>query len=102
MLRTQVLGIGSYVPERVVTNDELRFLDDKHVRQETATIETNDEWIIQRTGIRERRYVPNDGTWATSDLAKQAAERALADAGVDAKEIDCIIFATLSPDITFP
>jgi 3-oxoacyl-[acyl-carrier-protein] synthase-3 len=102
MIRTQVLGIGSYVPERVITNDELRFLDEKHVRQETPTIETSDEWIQQRTGIKERRYVPNDATVGTSDLAKQAAERALADAGVSAKELDCIIFATLSPDITFP
>ena len=102
MIRTQVLGIGSYVPERVVTNDELRFLNDKHIRQETPTIETNDEWIIQRTGIKERRYVPNDATVGTSDLALFAGKKALADAGVDAKEIDCIIFATLSPDITFP
>jgi 3-oxoacyl-[acyl-carrier-protein] synthase III len=101
MIRTQVLGIGSYVPEHVVTNDELRFLDEKHVRQETPTIETNDEWIQQRTGIKERRFV-SDGTTATSDLAKRAAEKALADAGVSAKELDCIILATLSPDITFP
>jgi 3-oxoacyl-[acyl-carrier-protein] synthase-3 len=102
MIRTQVLGIGSYVPERVVTNDELRFLDDKHVRQEAPTIDTTDAWIQQRTGIKERRYVPNDGSVGTSDLAKQAADRALADAGVSAKDLDCIIFATLSPDITFP
>ena len=62
MIRAKVLGIGSYVPERVVTNDELRYLNDQHVRQETVTIETNDEWVQQRTGIRERRYVPNDGS----------------------------------------
>jgi 3-oxoacyl-[acyl-carrier-protein] synthase-3 len=102
MIRTQVLGIGSYVPDRVVTNDELRFLDDKHVRQETPTIETNDEWIKQRTGIESRRYVPNDASVGTSDLALRATNLALEEAGVSPKEIDCIIFATLSPDIHFP
>lgn len=102
MIRTQVLGIGSYVPERVVTNDELRFLDDKHVRQESPTIETNDEWIQVRTGIKERRYVPNDASVGTSDLALAAARTALAEAKVEPKELDCIIFATLSPDIHFP
>jgi 3-oxoacyl-[acyl-carrier-protein] synthase-3 len=102
MIRTQVLGIGSYVPDRVVTNDELRFLDEKHVRQETPTIETSDEWIHQRTGIRERRFVPNDASMGTSDMALLSSKRALADAKCDAKEIDCIILATLSPDIHFP
>jgi 3-oxoacyl-[acyl-carrier-protein] synthase-3 len=100
MIRTQVLGIGSYVPDRVVPNDEIRFLNDRHERQETQVTETNNEWIIQRTGIRERRYVePGTGT---SDLALIASQRALADAGVDAKDIDCIILGTLSPDIHFP
>lgn len=102
MIRTKVLGLGSYVPDRVVTNDEITFLDDKHVKQATAQTETNDAWIRQRTGIEQRRYVPNDGTWATSDLALQATNRALADAQLEAKDIDCIIFATLSPDIHFP
>ena len=102
MIRTQVLGIGSYVPDRVVTNEEIPFLDQHHVRQEAQQTETNDAWIQQRTGIRERRYVPNDGTVATSDLAREAAQRALADAGVAARDVDCIIFATLSPDIHFP
>lgn len=102
MLRTKILGLGSYVPDRVVSNDELRFLDDKHVRQAAPQIETSDEWIQKRTGILERRYVPNDGSTATSDLALQAAKRALADANVEASEIDCIIFGTLSPDMHFP
>jgi 3-oxoacyl-[acyl-carrier-protein] synthase-3 len=102
MIRTQVLGIGTYVPDRVVTNDELRFLDDKHVRHDTPTIDTNDAWIQQRTGIQERRYVPNDGTVGTSDLALQASRRALDEAGVSARDVDCIILATLSPDIHFP
>ena len=102
MPRTKVLGIGSYVPDRVVTNDELRFLDDKHVRQATEQMETSDEWIQKRTGIRERRFVPNDGSVRTSDLGTWAAENAIADAGLAPSDIDCIIFATLSPDIQFP
>ncbi|MBP6631758.1 MAG: ketoacyl-ACP synthase III [Kofleriaceae bacterium] len=102
MIRAQILGLGSYVPDRVVTNDDLRFFDDKHVRQDTVQTETNDEWIRQRSGIETRRYVPNDGSTKTSDLALQASRRALADAGVDAKEVDCIVLATLSPDIHFP
>src|SRR5690349_3930474 len=102
MIRTKVLGLGSYVPERVVTNDEVSFLDDKHVRQATQTLETNDEWIQQRTGIKERRYVPNDGSTWTSDLAVEASKRAIADAGLQPNEIDCIILGTLSPDFMFP
>jgi 3-oxoacyl-[acyl-carrier-protein] synthase-3 len=102
MIRTTILGLGSYVPDRVVKNDELPFLNDQHVRQDTKQMETSDEWIQTRTGIQERRYVPNDGTTACSDLALQASRRALEDAKVDAKEIDCIIYGTLSPDIHFP
>jgi 3-oxoacyl-[acyl-carrier-protein] synthase-3 len=102
MIRAKILGLGSYVPDRVVTNDELRYLDERHVRQETPTIETSDEWIRTRSGIEERRYVPNDGNWACSDVAKEASIRAIADAGCEPKDIDCIILATLSPDIHFP
>jgi 3-oxoacyl-[acyl-carrier-protein] synthase-3 len=96
------MGLGSYVPDRVVTNEEISFLNDQHVRQPTQQTETSDEWIQKRTGIRERRYVPNDGTTWTSDLALHAAKRAIADAKIEATEIDCIIFATLSPDFHFP
>lgn len=85
-----------------MTNDDLRYLDDKHERTAEPHTETNDEWIRTRTGIVERRYVDNDGKTACSDLGVEAAKRALADAGVEASEIDCIIFATLSPDIHFP
>jgi 3-oxoacyl-[acyl-carrier-protein] synthase-3 len=65
-------------------------------------METNDAWIQQRTGIKERRYVPNDGSTWTSDLAAEAAKRAIADAGLAATDIDCIIVGTLSPDFHFP
>jgi 3-oxoacyl-[acyl-carrier-protein] synthase-3 len=102
MIRTKVLGLGSYVPERVVANEEIAYLDDKHVRQPAPITETTDEWIQRRTGIKERRYVPNDASVATSDLALLAAKRALADAGLDAKDLDCIILGTLSPDMHFP
>jgi 3-oxoacyl-[acyl-carrier-protein] synthase III len=102
MLRTKIMGLGSYVPARIVRNEEIPFLDDHHVRQATVQTETDDEWIQKRTGIKERRYVPNDGSTSTSDLALHASKAALADANVDAKDIDCIIFATLSPDFHFP
>ena len=85
-----------------MTNDELRFLDDQHVAQAEPQIATSDEWIRQRTGIEQRRYVPNDGKWACSDLAREASLRAIADAGCAASDIDCIILGTLSPDIHFP
>jgi 3-oxoacyl-[acyl-carrier-protein] synthase-3 len=100
MIRATVLGLGSYVPDRVVTNEEIPFLNDRHERCETQQTDTNDAWIRKRTGIEERRYV-EDGV-RTSDLGHLAAERALEDAGVDRSEIDCIIFGTLSPDMHFP
>jgi 3-oxoacyl-[acyl-carrier-protein] synthase III len=102
MIRTKILGLGSYVPERVVRNEEIPFLDDQHVRQATKVTETDDAWIQQRTGIKERRYVPNDGKTWTSDLALEAAKRAIADAGLQPTDIDCIILGTLSPDFHFP
>jgi 3-oxoacyl-[acyl-carrier-protein] synthase III len=102
VIRAKILGFGSYVPERVVTNDMLRFLDDQHVVQAEPRMATSDEWIRTRTGIESRRYVPNDGNWASSDLAREASQRALEDAGCAASEIDCIILGTLSPDIHFP
>jgi 3-oxoacyl-[acyl-carrier-protein] synthase-3 len=102
VIRSTILGLGSYVPDRIVTNEEIPYLDDQHVRQAEKQTETGDEWIRARSGIEARRYVPNDGTWGSSDLGKIAAERAIEDAGITAKDIDCIIFATLSPDIHFP
>jgi len=102
VIRSKILGIGSYVPDRVVTNAEIPFLNHNHEVCEEQQTDTNDEWIRTRTGIEERRYVPNDGKWACSDLALEASKAALEDAGVDAKDIDCIILGTLSPDIHFP
>jgi 3-oxoacyl-[acyl-carrier-protein] synthase III len=102
MLRACIKGIGSYVPDRVVTNDQLRFLNDQHVAQPEPQMDTTDEWIRTRSGIEERRYVHNDGNTACSDLALPACQRAIADAGIEAKDVDCIILATLSPDIHFP
>lgn len=92
MVRAVFLGTGHFVPEKVVTNDDL-----------TKLMDTSDEWIQQRTGIKQRRYVD----WATapmgsSDLGTRAAQAALANAGVAKEEVDCIIYATLSPDRAFP
>jgi len=84
-----ILGIGSYVPEKIVTNLELE-----------QKIDTTDKWIVERTGIRERRVI-NQGQ-ATSDLATKAAEKALKDARVTAEEIDLIIVGTVTPDMIFP
>ncbi len=88
-LRTVILGAGCYLPERVVTNEEL-----------AKTVDTSDEWIVQRTGIRERRIAAAGEL--TSDLALRAAQSALAHAKVDASSIDLIVVATATPDNTFP
>jgi 3-oxoacyl-[acyl-carrier-protein] synthase-3 len=88
-IRSEILGCGSYLPERVVTNAEL-----------SAKVDTTDEWIFARTGIRQR-HLAADGE-LTSDLALKAAENALDDAGVPAAEVDMLILATTTPDNTFP
>ncbi len=87
--RIGITGLGVNVPERVVTNEELA----RHV-------DTTDEWIVERTGIRERRMA-SEGE-ALTDIALPAARAALADAGVDASEIDLLISATVTPDMMFP
>jgi 3-oxoacyl-[acyl-carrier-protein] synthase-3 len=84
-----VLGTGKYVPERILTNQELETM-----------VETNDEWIVTRTGIRERR-IAAEGQ-ATSDLCYEAALIALSNAGITADQLDLIIVATITPDMAFP
>lgn len=90
MKKTFIKGIGHYVPENVVTNSDLEKLMD-----------TSDEWIRERTGIEERR-VATRFEETTATMGVKAAERAIADAGIDKNDIDFIIFATLSPDYYFP
>jgi 3-oxoacyl-[acyl-carrier-protein] synthase-3 len=87
--RAQVVGCGSYLPARIVTNAEL-----------AERLDTSDEWIVQRTGIRQR-HVAAPGE-LTSDLALKAAERALAAAGVQGADLDLLVLATATPDNTFP
>ncbi len=89
MIRSVVQGCGSYLPERVVTNEEL-----------SKTVDTTDEWIQQRTGIRQR-HIAADGEF-TSHLAIKASERALEHAGIKASDLDLIVLATATPDETFP
>jgi 3-oxoacyl-[acyl-carrier-protein] synthase III len=89
VVRSVVLGCGSYLPSRVLTNDEL-----------AQKVETSDEWIVQRTGIHERRIAADGET--TSAMALHAAQSALAHAKVDAQSIDLIVLATSTPDNTFP
>jgi len=89
VLRSVVLGCGSYLPARILSNDELAKL-----------VDTTDEWIVQRTGIRER-HIAAPGE-LTSDLALNAARAALANAHVEAASIDLIVLATSTPDQTFP
>ncbi len=89
MKRSVILGVGSALPEREVTNAEL-----------TKTVDTTDEWIVERTGIRSR-FIAGEGE-STATLARDAARRALEHAGVEAGEIDLIILATATPDQTFP
>ena len=87
--RSVVLGCGSYLPQRILTNDEL-----------AGMVDTSDEWIVQRTGIHERRIAaPGE---MTSDMGLKAAQAALAAAGLDAGAIDLIVLGTSTPDNTFP
>ena len=88
-VRIGITGLGTYAPERVMTNDEL-----------AQYVDTSDEWILERTGIRERRLAAEDE--ALTDIALPAARDALADAGVEAAEIDLLICATVTPDMMFP
>ncbi len=91
MNKSIITGIGHYVPENIVTNDNL-----------AEVMETNDAWIQERTGIKERRHLGKHSGVTTSDLGTKAAEIAIKNAGLTSKDIDFIIFATLSPDYYFP
>jgi 3-oxoacyl-[acyl-carrier-protein] synthase III len=87
--RVSITGIGSYAPKRVMTNEEL-----------ARIVDTSDEWIVERTGIRERRVAAPEE--ALSDLAMPAATDALAQAGLDPSELELIVVATVTPDMAFP
>ena len=89
MKHARIAGTGSYLPERILTNRELE-----------AMVDTTDEWIVTRTGIRERHIVAEGET--TSDMALHASRRAIQVAGIEAREIDMIIVATTTPDRIFP
>ena len=89
VLRSVVTGVGGYLPEQIVTNDDL-----------AKIVDTSDEWIIERTGIRQRHRAAEGQP--VSDLAVEAARRALAAAGKTAADVDLIVVATTTPDLTFP
>jgi 3-oxoacyl-[acyl-carrier-protein] synthase-3 len=89
VIRSAVTGVGSFLPEQVVTNADL-----------AKIVDTSDEWIQERTGIKQRHKARDDQP--TSDLAVEASKRALVDAGKSAADVDMIIVATTTPDMTFP
>ncbi len=91
MKKMVIKGTGRYLPERIVTNDDL-----------TKFMDTSDEWIQQRTGIEERRWVSEEGNIGASDLGLEASKIALSRAGWVPEDLDLIIFGTLSPDLFFP
>src|SRR5512139_2558783 len=88
-MRSLIVGTGSYAPEKILTNKDLE-----------ALVATNDEWIVERTGIRER-HIAAQGE-ASSDLALKAAQKALKMAGVRAEDVDLIVVGTITPDMPFP
>jgi len=89
VIRSAVTGVGAYLPDNIVTNDQL-----------AETVDTSDAWIVERTGIRQRHKVADDQP--VSDLAFRAAQQALEKAGKTAADVDLIIVATTTPDMTFP
>ncbi|MDG1393775.1 MAG: ketoacyl-ACP synthase III [Flavobacteriaceae bacterium] len=91
MYNSKIIGLGHYVPENIVTNDDL-----------SKVMDTTDEWIQERTGIKERRWVkPGDGQ-STFTMGLEAAKKAISNAGINKEDLDLIVFATLSPDFFFP
>ncbi|MDO1511812.1 beta-ketoacyl-ACP synthase III [Maribacter confluentis] len=91
MYNSKIIGLGHYVPENVVTNDDL-----------SKVMDTNDAWIQERTGIKERRHVVKGDGDTTTSMGVKAAKIAIERAGIDKDDIDFIVFATLSPDYYFP
>ena len=91
MYNSKISGLGYYVPENVVTNDDL-----------SKMIDTNDAWIQERTGIKERRWIPEGSEDTSSVMGAKASRIAIKRAGLEAKDIDFVVFATLSPDMYFP
>lgn len=91
MYNSKIIGLGHYVPENVVTNDDL-----------SKIMDTNDEWIQERTGVKERRWARPEDKETTFTMGLKAAKNAIEDSGLDKNDIDFIIFATLSPDYYFP
>lgn len=89
-MTSRIIGTGSYVPEQIVTNEDL-----------AKIVDTSDEWIASRTGIR-TRHIAAEAAEGTSQMAAEAAKRALAQAGIDAEELDLILLGTSSPDYCFP
>jgi len=89
MVRSKIIGIGSYLPKKILTNADLEKM-----------VDTTDEWITTRTGIKERHIAAETET--TSDMCVIASERALKDAKISSDEIDCILVATVTPDMSFP
>ena len=91
MYNSKIISVGKYVPDNVVTNDDL-----------SKMMDTNDEWITERTGIKERRWVKSGSDDTTATMGVKAARQAIERSGLDKDEIDFIVFATLSPDMYFP
>lgn len=89
MKKVKILGTGSYLPEKILTNNDLEKM-----------VDTSDEWIIKRTGIKERRIAAE--SQSASDLGAEAARKAISDADIDPQDIDLIICATVTPDMVFP
>ena len=91
MPQAKIMGTGSAAPERILSNDDL-----------ARIVDTSDEWIVRRTGIRERRIASKERAETTTDLAKQAALKAMEMAGVSSDGLDMIVVGTVTPDRQFP
>ncbi|MFZ0533323.1 MAG: 3-oxoacyl-ACP synthase, partial [Anaerolineales bacterium] len=91
MSRAKIIGTGSFVPQRILSNNELEII-----------VDTSDKWITRRTGIKERRISSKGRRETTTDLAAQASSKAMEMAGISAADLDMIIVGTVTPDRQFP